>query len=192
VTLFNPEIISAAGFSPCGKYRYWLTRTWDTERSQLAWIMLNPSTADASANDPTIRKCMGFARDWGYGGIIVVNLFAYRTAYPSELRTVADPVGPDNDREILRWVDDAAEVVAAWGSNQYIGERDREVLRLLKDRAPKCLGTTNEGCPRHPLYVKGDVTPLHYPAKIARRANPFRVMKEFIRDKGCGETDGQP
>src|SRR5262245_19133112 len=90
--------------SPCGLYRYWLTRTWDNSLRRVCWVMLNPSTADAEQDDPTIRRCVGFARSWGAGGIIVVNLFAFRASDPKALLRAADPVGPDNDGHILKSV----------------------------------------------------------------------------------------
>lgn len=92
------EVATTAGISECGTYRYWLCREWSPGLDSLVWLMLNPSTADATQDDPTIRRCMGFARRWGYGGITVVNLYAYRATNPRDLLTAADPVGPENDR----------------------------------------------------------------------------------------------
>lgn len=135
------------------KYRYRLNRTWDESRPPVCWVMLNPSTADAETDDPTIRRCMGFARDWGHGGIVVVNLFAWRATDPRKLCMAGDPVGPENDRHII----DACAgelVVVAWGTNAPAA-RASEVLRLIKDNALmiRHLGKTKGGHPRHPLYV---------------------------------------
>jgi len=106
---------TAAGFSPCGCYRYWLTRTWDESRSAVCWLMLNPSTADATRDDPTIRRCIGIARRWGHGGIVAVNLFALRATDPAELVRAVDPVGPENDAAV-RSHTAGLRVIAAWGS----------------------------------------------------------------------------
>jgi hypothetical protein len=120
--------------------------------------MLNPSTADATQDDPTIRRCIGFARAWGYGALEVVNLFACRATDPERLRRVPDPVGPENDRHILRAVRRASETVVAWGNRGvHLGRHDA-VLRLLRRRrvAVHCLGRTQAGHPRHPLYLRTD------------------------------------
>ena len=88
---------NGAMFSPCRSYRYSLWRTWDSQKPIVVFIGLNPSTADETVNDPTMRRCIGFARLWGYGGMVVVNLFAYCATKPTVLRHVADPVGKDTD-----------------------------------------------------------------------------------------------
>jgi hypothetical protein len=142
--------------SLCGTYRYLLTRTWDANRSPACWVMLNPSTADATQDDPTIRRCVGFARDWGCGGIVVVNLFAFRATDPAALRTAPDPIGPDNDNHIRRAVTiGGATVVCAWGAHGTLLGRGRSVADLIRSLGvvPQCLGTTRDGQPRHPLYV---------------------------------------
>jgi hypothetical protein len=131
-----------------GEYRYWLARTWSNDLPPVTFVMLNPSTADGTYDDPTIRRCIGFAREWGYGGIVVVNLFAYRATYPRELSIVPDPVGPDNDA----YIEMAAchRTVVAWGAQKTHG-RDLHVATLLTD--PLCLGRTKRGAPLHPLFV---------------------------------------
>jgi hypothetical protein len=122
---------------------------------------LNPSTADAERDDPTIRKCVGFARTWGFGGVEVVNLFAYRATLPCEMRLAADPIGPTNDSHILDVAARCRPVVAAWGTHGDFLGRSRAVLDLLATLGThvECLGTTRSGHPRHPLYVRYD-TPL--------------------------------
>lgn len=157
-TLFG-GVVTSAVLSDNGLYRYRLSRTWgDGER--MAWVMLNPSTADASVDDPTIRRCMGFARREGYDGIEVVNLFAYRATEPSDVYDAAqagiDVEGPDNR---LHW--DAVlgdhgvgMVVAAWGAN-IVAALLRSPLSEWYTGGWFCLGTTKSGAPRHPLYVKG-------------------------------------
>ena len=136
-----------------GVYRYLLRRRWSDD-SVLWIIMLNPSTADGRADDPTIRKCMAIARENGYGGILVANLFAYRATNPDELRRVVDPVGPDDD-SVLRGVG-GGRVMVAWGAMRRGGgmaKRVGQVLELLAPRELVCVGSTADGSPRHPLYV---------------------------------------
>lgn len=158
-TLF-PEA-SGAVISECQHYRYALRRDWDSSRWPLTVIMLNPSTADASLDDPTIRRCIGFARAYLYGGLRVLNLFAFRATDPAVMKATADPVGPDNDRHIRAALADAkhtgADVVAAWGVHGVHMGRDAEVKAMAKAAGVTltCLGTTKEGHPRHPLYVPG-------------------------------------
>jgi len=146
--------MSDAVLSTCGKYRYQLTRQWEMRLGTVVFVMLNPSTADANVNDPTIRRCINFARSWGFGGIKVVNLFAWRATKPAELQTVVDPVGPDNNRYLLEAFEQAPATVVAWGANAP-SSRAREVIGLLQaaDIVPQCLGSTQVGHPRHPLYV---------------------------------------
>ncbi len=142
--------------SPCESYRYHLERTWDESLPALTWLMLNPSTADASDDDPTIRRCMTFARDSGYGGIVVLNLYAFRTPYPQLLwkkSQVSDPIGPLNDAAIFDAAANAVKVVAAWGAHPLAVDRGREVMKML-NRDTFCLGHTKDGHPRHPLYVR--------------------------------------
>lgn len=144
--------------SPCQRYRYRLTRFLEPfPAPELLAIMLNPSTADASVDDPTIRRLMGFARLAGYGELIVMNLYALRSTDPDGLKA-HDAVGMDND---WRLEDDIARqrrhdepVLAAWGSSKWAHARAREVMGLVSDVRWLCLGTTKDGSPRHPLYVK--------------------------------------
>ena len=125
--------------------------------------MLNPSTADAELDDPTIRRCMGFARDWDYGGIRVCNLYAYRATKPDDLKGVLDPVGPRNDSAILSAVADAGRIIAAWGAWPGPFEvRTHRVQDLLRGRHVEALGLTKSGAPRHPLYMAKDAEPLTY------------------------------
>lgn len=152
-----------AVFDASGQYRYRLWRTWDSDALPVTFILLNPSTADANRDDPTLRRCLGFARAWGYGGVEVVNLFAWRATDPAALRRCADPVGPDNDAAILAAVQGAGLVVSAWGNGGALHDRAAAVLRLL-DGAPlaaplACLGLTRAAHPRHPLYAPGNTRP---------------------------------
>lgn len=137
-----------------GDYRYLLWREWDDRGKTVAFIMLNPSRADATVNDPTITRCLQFARSWGYGRLEVVNLFAYRTPHPSLLKQAAEPIGQENDEYILKTVFNSDRAILAWGNWGTWQQRDLSVLRLLKTRSPLyCFGITQKGCPRHPLYL---------------------------------------
>lgn len=147
-----------ADISDCGTYRYRLWRTWNPEQPALAWIMLNPSTADATDDDPTVRRCIGFAKDWGYGGIVVGNLFALRSTDPSVLKEHPDPVGPRNDDVLRELVDGAGDIVAAWGTKGTIQNRGQEVRQML-DGDLIALDTTKDGHPVHPLYQPADAEP---------------------------------
>lgn len=151
-----------AVFSPDGEYRYALVRSW-ADGPRDTWIMLNPSTADAEVDDPTIRRCIGFSRAWGAGGIRVVNLFALRATDPAELLRHPSPIGRTNDKVISTTIASSKKgrVVAAWGAHRMAAERGRAVAALITPlRAPLfCLGVTKLGYPRHPLYVAGN-TPL--------------------------------
>jgi hypothetical protein len=152
-----------AELSPCGTYRYRLGRRLDEEPRAALFVMLNPSTADATEDDPTIRRCIGFARREGCGTLEVVNLFALRATDPAELCRAYDAVGPDNPAAIAAAIGRAHLVVVAWGNIHRRLGPGRHVDALLAQippgRGPWCLGRTAAGAPRHPLYVKND-TPL--------------------------------
>lgn len=177
-TLFDVSTCSvhrSAEISECGKYRWWLRRSWqlwDKEgmhirgRGVCCFVMLNPSTADGTQDDPTIRRCIAFARRWGYDSLSVRNLFPWRATDPRELfkaETVTG--GPRGDVE-LATASTADLVVLAWGCNVPFG-RDVEALQMFADQAPAkqlhCLGKTKSGHPRHPLYVRGDTVPVVFP-----------------------------
>jgi hypothetical protein len=139
-------------------YRYLLTRIWDPALRPAVFLMLNPSTADAMDDDPTIRRCTGYAKREGAGGLVVVNLFALRSTDPRVLRHHADPVGPLNDVFIRQATAGAGTVIAAWGAAGVEHGRGPGVTQTLRKRgvALKCLGTTSTGQPRHPLYLPGN------------------------------------
>lgn len=154
------RLTRSAEISDCGKYRYWLRRTWQAggNGKTCTFIMLNPSTADAMIDDPTIRRCMKFVQDWGYSTLSVRNLFSYRATDPDELEKVEDPVGPQGDMNILA-AHNTDLLIVAWGA--FVpAKRDKRVLELLAGKELHCLGTTKAGQPRHPLYVKGDQQPV--------------------------------
>lgn len=152
---FSPR---GAFLSECGKYRYRLWRFWDSDAPIMVWVMLNPSTADGTEDDPTIRKCIGFAKTHRHGGIIVVNLFAWRATDPKELVVLPDytRVGPDNDDHI-QWAVNApilATIMAGWGAERFARHRATTVCANIQARRSLvCVGRTQGGAPRHPLFV---------------------------------------
>lgn len=147
-----------AVISECGNYRYTLSRTWGDERP-CVFVMLNPSTADAEIDDPTIRRCMGFARREGCGSIFVVNLFAYRATSPADMKAARDPIGPENDWTLRRTFETAREhhspVIAGWGAHGTFRLRDFAVCKIAMDAGVQlqCFGTTATHQPKHPLYI---------------------------------------
>lgn len=149
-----------AEISTDGRYRHVLWRRWaDTPRGDLGFILLNPSTADAIDDDPTVRRCVGFARRDGYGGIRIANLFDLRATHPVELINNPDPVGPKND-PWARLVMACTTVVVGWGAvHKLLRWRVGQVVDLAGGWPMWCLGTTDGGDPRHPLYLRAD-TPL--------------------------------
>jgi hypothetical protein len=144
-------------------YRYRLERRWSGGTGLCGFIMLNPSTADERSDDPTIRRCIGFAKAWGYSGLIVGNLFALRATDPAMLLAARDPVGGRaNDLALVELVDEAALVLCAWGHFSAAGDRGREAIALVRQRGrvPHCLGLTKHGAPRHPLYLPASTRPV--------------------------------
>lgn len=141
-----------------GSYRYLLWRIWDAQLPRVLWILLNPSTADASQNDPTLRRLIGFSRSFGFGSLEVVNLFALCSSTPDALRGIIDAVGPDNDRYIQEALARTSTVIVAWGNRGTLANREKTVLSLIR-KPISCLGTTFSGHPKHPLYVSAS-TPL--------------------------------
>lgn len=142
---------SGAVFSPCRQYRYKLWRTWHSEKPFLNVIGLNPSTADETVDDPTIRRCIQFAKDWGYGGLIMSNLFAFRATLPSVMKAQADPIGIENDQWLQASAAQAGLVLAAWGNDGEYLNRGRTVAAMIRNL--HCLGVTKSGQPKHPLYL---------------------------------------
>lgn len=161
-TSAGPWGAASATFSADGVFRYTLTRTWDADGPVANFLMLNPSTADAFALDPTNRRCVGFAQQWGFGGLVTTNLFAYRSTDPKVLRTVADPIGPANDEAIIDAARSADLVIAAWGNHGALLDRGRLVHRLLSSSGVTLhqLHRTRAGHPGHPLYLTADAEPV--------------------------------
>jgi hypothetical protein len=148
-----------ADFSPCRRYRYALTRKW-AEGPQVLFIMLNPSTADAMNDDPTIARCLSFAKSWGFCSLAVGNLFAWRTPSPAELLKAQCPVGDDNDGWLGALQASADMTLAAWGNNGAFNNRGTEVARRLTN--PHMLGLTKRGHPSHPLYIGAKALPQQW------------------------------
>ena len=152
----TPYFDKGAALSDCGRYRYVLWRRWDPALPELAIVMLNPSTADADKDDHTIRRCVSLAAFNGYGGIHVVNLFAYRATFPLELREAADPVGPDNDRNLRYYTGhNLYRVCCAWGTHGALHDRARYFYEHLVPRNKRlyCFVTTKNGHPGHPARI---------------------------------------
>lgn len=148
-------------FSTCRTWRYLLRRHWDPGVEPLVVIGLNPSTADETTDDQTIRRCIGYAQSWGCGGLMMMNAYALRSTDPKGLWRVDDPVGPENDEWLLRVAERYPDTtfLAAWGVHCE-PERAETVAGLLPRLA--CLGLTKAGGPRHPLYMPGDLAPRPY------------------------------
>jgi hypothetical protein len=146
---------SEAVYSPCERYRYVLTRTWNGAGRKALFIMLNPSTATEVQNDPTVERCERRARTLGFGAFRVTNIFAWRDTNPKAMRAAPDPVGPANDMALGDGVAWADLIIAAWGTHGAHLQRGAAVRTLLQrtGSAVHTLGLTKDGHPRHPLYI---------------------------------------
>jgi hypothetical protein len=141
-------------------YRYCLTRIWDESLSKLLIIGLNPSTADATLDDPTIRRCVNFARTWGFGSLYMANLFALRSTDPKALYKSEDAVGPENNSYLINLYNSTDQTLVAWGNHGSFLNRNELVLNLLGD--VYCLGITKSNQPKHPLYIASHQERLKY------------------------------
>jgi hypothetical protein len=148
----------SATISECQRYRYVLEREWQSKLPGVLFVALNPSTADAQLDDPTVRRCVGFAKSWGFGRIVIANLFALRSSHPSVLSIDADPIGPKNDWWLTELSARFDLTVAAWGVHGAFRRRAAEVLPKLTN--VHHLGLTNAGYPRHPLYLPKTARPI--------------------------------
>ncbi|QDT66483.1 hypothetical protein V22_37510 [Calycomorphotria hydatis] len=162
----EPKVIKKATISQCGMYRYRLDRDWGDSK-RIVIVGLNPSTADAQIDDPTVRRCVAFAKQFGFDALTIINLFAFRATKPSVLATVTNPVGPRNNVHIRMAIEESDLVVFAWGATP-LAEKRSEFLHGLVDR-PACFGHTKFGAPKHPLYLPSctqliDYLPCKYPA----------------------------
>lgn len=161
-SLFGQKYDGAV-FSPCRTWRYTLWRKFpdNPDGKNVMFLMLNPSTATELMNDPTVRRTIGFAMDWGASQLVVTNLFAYRATLPADMMADEDPTGPDNDKHIREQAAQADLIICAWGNDGAHLERAKHVVRMLeKDERPlHYLKITGSGEPGHPLYLKADMRP---------------------------------
>ncbi|MCH9653297.1 MAG: DUF1643 domain-containing protein [Planctomycetes bacterium] len=157
-------------FSKCEKYRYILTRNFLNSKRPHSkpgvcnFIMLNPSTADAEKNDPTVARCCKYAQRWGYGALIVTNIFGYRATDPKEMKAQEDPVGKQNMKYIYKAASESDFIVCAWGTHGGYQNQGREVVEMLEEMQGRmhCLEITKHGHPKHPLYCRGDLKPATF------------------------------
>lgn len=147
-----------AKFSDCRQYRFALWRIWDESKPYVMFIGLNPSTADETEDDPTISRCINYARSWGFGGVCMANLFAFRATEPARMLMAPDPVGHENDQWLVRLSEEAGLVVAAWGDTGGHMGRSQQVKELLTGL--HCLKKNKSGEPAHPLYQKATLRPV--------------------------------
>ena len=146
---------SIAVYSDCEQYRYRLSRVWEDKGQTAMFVMLNPSTATEKKNDPTVERCERRARLLGFGAFVVTNIFAWRDKDPQKMKTADDPIGPANDKEILKCATEADQIIAAWGAHGAFLQRGSWVEQLLRSNGFKLfhLGLSQGGQPRHPLYI---------------------------------------
>lgn len=149
----NKYLQTDAMFSPDRVHRYSLTRIWDNSFGYVALVCLNPSTADEKLDDHTIRRCVEFSRQWGFGGMHLYNIFALRSTDPQLLYTHSNPVGEQNN-EFLRAIPDSTPIICAWGTHGNFRDRGRNCLNFHLHKLDRwCLRKTLDGCPGHPLYL---------------------------------------
>lgn len=161
-------MLIGAEFDQNREYRYTLYRIWNEKKPYAMFIGLNPSTADELEDDPTVRRCISFSKDWNYGGLFMMNAFAFRSTDPKVLEVLGgDPIGPNNDYWLKKIAKDAGIVIAAWGTYGVIRDREKQIIRMFmnQNKLLYCLGYTKEGHPKHPLYLKKDT-----------RVIPFRSL----------------
>ncbi|MBB5188721.1 hypothetical protein HNQ57_003012 [Zhongshania antarctica] len=146
-----------AKLSECRKYRFALWRIWDDSKPHVMFIGLNPSTANETEDDPTLTRCINYAKSWGFGGVCMANLFAFRATAPEDMLTACDPVGHENDKWLIKLSGKAGLVVAAWGNTGCHIGRSHQVKQLLPNL--HCLKMNKSGEPAHPLYQKSNLLP---------------------------------
>ena len=154
-----------ATFSFGRMYRYTLWRYWggpvliqNISSGYAMFIVLNPSTADENNDDPTVRRCIGYAKEWGYNGLCMMNLFAFQTRYPKVMKAARDPVGPDNNKALMDIAEYAEVIIAAWGVPGSYLDRDQEVYDMLPQL--HYLRLTKGGFPGHPLFLPKGLKPI--------------------------------
>lgn len=157
------DCLSRVWYSPCDLYRYGLSREWDAAKPALLFVMLNPSTADEFRNDPTVARCESRARDLGFGGVMIANIFAFRATHPTDLKKAQAPEGPRNVAVLKEWCGTAGQIIASWGAHGGHHAQGRAVAARLPEKTYH-LGITKHGHPRHPLYVRHAQHPVLWPA----------------------------
>jgi len=160
-----------ATWSPCKRYRYTLRRQGlqgmlDPGFAAIGFLLLNPSTATEKKNDPTIRKCIGFATRWGFAELVIVNVYAFCSTDPAGLWTVDDPVGPENDAAIAEVAGQVEKLVCGWGKHAR-SERIERVAELLVGREVFALAVNRDGSPQHPLYIPDSTELQRYKIRVA-------------------------
>ena len=141
-------------------YRYKLSRTWGSTKPTILFIGLNPSIADENIDDPTITRCINFAKDWGYGTLLMANLFAFRSTYPKDIYLIDDPIGKDNDHYLLECVKQSDLIVACWGNNGTYMNREKVITELVPNLY--CLQKNKNGTPHHPLRPPRNIHPVPF------------------------------
>lgn len=141
-------------------YRYKLSRTWDSTKPTILFIGLNPSIADENVDDPTITRCINFAKDWGYGTLLMANLFAFRSTYPKDIYLIDNPIGKDNDHYLLECVTQSDLIVACWGNNGTYMNREKVITELVPNLY--CLQKNKNGTPHHPLRLPRNIDPVPF------------------------------
>jgi hypothetical protein len=169
------------------EYRYTLERVWDASLPIVMFLMMNPSTADPTVDDPTVAKCRRYAKNWGYGTLLVGNTFAYRATDQKRLMDVTDPVGPENDRHLLAMAERSSMIVFAYGKpHRSLQYRGPAVARMLSNdgrRPLHILKPCNDGTPSHPLYLRGDLTP-----SLWSQRNEEAVRTKSLKIRNLNET----
>src|SRR6266487_4262211 len=177
-------MIKSAIFSD-NDYRYELRRIFDSTKPIIAFVGLNPSTAGCKEDDKTITKCISLCRSWGYGGFIMVNLFALISTEPKQLLSAENPIGAENDKYLINAFKEAEKIICCWGELGNLKERSTEVLKLIEK--PYCLTKLKNGEPGHPLYLNSDLIPILYYETVA--ANEATVEKKHYGWNGhCPES----
>ena len=156
-----------ATISDDNMYRYTLSRIWDENKDLVMFLMLNPSTADDKVNDPTIRRCINYAKSWNYGGVLVTNLFAYRSTYPKKLLEISDPIGPENLNYLENLNERVSMCVCSWGKSLTVDKLLKKFpnykpLSKINSHKLRYLELSKDGTPKHPLYLKKDILPNKY------------------------------
>ena len=179
MSIIKGDTESGAIFSECEQYRYALWRCWNKDNGivpvkyMVSFIGLNPSTATHEVSDPTVTRCINYAKAWGYSGMHMLNLFAFRATDPKDMKAVDEPVGEDNNEMLIKHARDSGIVIASWGNHGGYRNRCSVVADLMRVNGVDlhCLAIAKTGQPKHPLYLKKDLTPIDYlPGAIGETA----------------------